>query len=210
MPLPRFHKLPREKQLELLEAGSSELAIHGIEGVSLGSIVERVGLSKSAVYYYFIDKEDLLDTVLLHNYEEAIEIVGDFDREEMRANYWPVMLRKKLEIVRYFAERPESRALWQLALTTTEASRAPESLPASNSRIREKWAEMLAVGRECGAVRTDLSMPLLLDLVLLVESVGQRHALDNFSGDPEEMAEIMAARGIDLIRRLVSPETERT
>lgn len=209
MPLPRFYKLPKEKQLELLQAATSELATHGFEAVSLGAIVERVGLSKSAVYYYFIDKADLLDTVLLHNLEAAVEIVGDFDPDTMRCDFWSALLDRKTQIVRHFAGRPESRALWGLALSTPSAQ-APESLPATNAKIRARWTAMLELGRECGAVRTDLAMPLLLDLVLAVDSVGQRHAVNDFneSDDFDETTRMISVRAIDLIRRLLSPELE--
>ena len=64
MPLPRFHKLDLAKQRELLDAAAMELAENGYEGASIASVVERAGASKSAVYYYFEDKEDLFQTVL--------------------------------------------------------------------------------------------------------------------------------------------------
>src|SRR5689334_2000875 len=64
MPRPRFDRLSSERRAALLEAAAQEFAQHGYADASLNHILERAGVSKGAVYYYFDDKEDLFLTVV--------------------------------------------------------------------------------------------------------------------------------------------------
>ena len=64
MPLPRFDKLDDPRKRAILAAAAEELAERGFAGASYNRIIERAGISKGAMYYYFADKDDLYRTVL--------------------------------------------------------------------------------------------------------------------------------------------------
>ena len=46
-------KIDDEKKAALIEAAMEEIAANGIDGASYNRIIERSGLSKGVVYYYF-------------------------------------------------------------------------------------------------------------------------------------------------------------
>src|SRR5437762_7531540 len=64
MARPRFEKLDPKLRASILNVAAIEFAEHGYEAASYNRIIERSGLSKGAIYYYFDDKEDLYATVL--------------------------------------------------------------------------------------------------------------------------------------------------
>ncbi|MGH7620186.1 MAG: TetR family transcriptional regulator, partial [Gemmatimonadaceae bacterium] len=49
----RFDNLDPDKQQRLFEAAADEFADHGFESASLNRIIERAGMSKGSLYYYF-------------------------------------------------------------------------------------------------------------------------------------------------------------
>ena len=60
----RQERLDDAKRARLMEAAVEEFSERGIEAASYNKIIERSGLSKGTVYYYFDNKEALLYTVL--------------------------------------------------------------------------------------------------------------------------------------------------
>ncbi|HEX8725928.1 MAG TPA: helix-turn-helix domain-containing protein, partial [Gemmatimonadaceae bacterium] len=60
----RFDNLDPDKQERLFEAAADEFSDHGFEGASLNRIIDRAGMSKGSLYYYFNDKSDLYATVV--------------------------------------------------------------------------------------------------------------------------------------------------
>ena len=172
MPLPRFHKLEPAKQLELLDAAAAELAEHGYEGASIASVVERAGASKSAVYYYFEDKEDLFQTVLHRSIQDAMATVGDEDPAEIEADFWGTLRRKKRLILEHFAGRPVDQAIWRLAMSVRcDTQPHPACIGSMHEEVRRRWITVLEAGRRCGAVRTDWDLDFAVNLLLAVDGV---------------------------------------
>lgn len=54
----------------ILEAGMAEASTNGLEGISIGGLAKRVGLSKSGLFAHFDSKEDLQMQVL----ESAVDL----------------------------------------------------------------------------------------------------------------------------------------
>ena len=207
MPLPRFHKLELSKQLELLDAAAAELAEHGYEGASIASVVERAGASKSAVYYYFEDKEDLFQTVLERSIQDALDTVGDEDPAEIEADFWGVLRRKKRLILEHFAGRPVEQAIWRLAMTVRSANHPhPACIGAMHDEVRRRWITVLETGRRTGAVRTDLDLELAVNLLLAVDGVLQQNFILEIQGFNPEDLDAQVERSVDLIERLLRPQ----
>ena len=85
----RLRKLDDEKRAALIEAAMEEIAANGIEGASYNRIIERSGLSKGAVYYYFENKESLYGTVLEEVEQKFISSVGRLKMPETAGEFWP-------------------------------------------------------------------------------------------------------------------------
>ncbi|MEM9071605.1 MAG: TetR family transcriptional regulator [Myxococcota bacterium] len=62
-----------ERRSALLRAAAELLDAAGIDGVTLSAIAKKAGVSKSNLYTYFESREDLLLTVLLARWKEAVE-----------------------------------------------------------------------------------------------------------------------------------------
>lgn len=207
MPLPRFHKLELSKQRELLDAAAMELAENGYEGASIASVVERAGASKSAVYYYFEDKEDLFQTVLERSIQDALATVGDEDPSEIEADFWGVLRRKKRQILEHFAGRPVEQAIWRLAMSVRSANHPhPACIGAMHDEVRRRWITVLEVGRRTGAIRTDLNLELAVNLLLAVDGVSQQHFILEIGEYNDKDLEAQVERSVDLIKRLLQPQ----
>lgn len=61
-----------ETRRRILDSAAELFAEHGYSGARMLDIAERLGISKSALYYHFASKEDLLDG-LVHPVLEATE-----------------------------------------------------------------------------------------------------------------------------------------
>ncbi|MFK8001799.1 MAG: TetR/AcrR family transcriptional regulator [Polyangiales bacterium] len=207
MPLPRFHKLELAKQLELLDAAATELAEHGYEGASIASVVERAGASKSAVYYYFEDKEDLFQTVLERSIQDAMATVGEHDPAEIEADFWGALRRKKRAILEHFAGRPVEQAIWRLAMAVrSENHPHPACIGAMHNEVRRRWITVLETGRRTGAVRTDLDLELAVNLLLAVDGLLQQYFILEIQQFNDEDLDAQVERSVDLIERLLRPQ----
>lgn len=207
MPLPRFHKLELAKQRELLDAAATELAENGYEGASIASVVERAGASKSAVYYYFEDKEDLFQTVLERSIQEAMATVGDHDPADIESDFWGTLRRKKRAILEHFAGRPVEQAIWRLAMSVrTKSHPHPACIGAMHNEVRRRWITVLETGRRTGAVRTDLDLELAVNLLLAVDGVLQQNFILEIKTFNAEDLDAQVERTVDLIERLLRPQ----
>src|SRR5690349_3761299 len=88
MPRPRFDKLDDDKKRSILTIAAEEFAVHGYEASSYNRIIERSGISKGAIYYYFDDKEDLYATVLRDAMQRLVIEVGDIGSTRDAAGFW--------------------------------------------------------------------------------------------------------------------------
>jgi len=64
------------RKQELLDAAFKLFYKKGYENTSINSIIEKVGVSKGAFYYYFKSKEEVLDKLSLQQTEKLIKIIN--------------------------------------------------------------------------------------------------------------------------------------
>ena len=77
MPHARFRKLSKEKQQAILDAAAEEF-VKGYDQASYNRIIERSGVSKGSMYYYFEGKHDLYNEVLMRMAEGFYQHIGKF------------------------------------------------------------------------------------------------------------------------------------
>ena len=53
MPLARFESLEKSLKARILDVSKQEFATHGYEGASYNKIIQKIGISKGSMYYYF-------------------------------------------------------------------------------------------------------------------------------------------------------------
>lgn len=206
----RFDNLEEEKQEKILSEAGEEFAAKGYAEASLNAIIERAGISKGSLYYYFDNKEDLFGTAVEVAIAKLLDVVGGFDIEGLTAeNFWEEIDRFTLRVVEY-ADR--NRWYYQLGRTfyrvrdDSEAGGATAKFfEMSQSIIRR----VIGRGQELGVVREDMPMDFMVEIVMAVGEAQDRWVLSKFDEMEREELEEEILREMNIYRRILEPEEER-
>jgi len=88
-----------ERRDRLFQTAAEELATQGYDGASLNRIIERAGIGKSSLYYYFDDKRDLFGQLIQSVFDHFVRDIGGFDYRTLTAEtYWPEALKTSWSI----------------------------------------------------------------------------------------------------------------
>jgi AcrR family transcriptional regulator len=205
VPRPRFEKLDPGRRVAILAVAAEEFAEHGFEAASYNRIIERSGLSKGAIYYYFDDKEDLYATVLKDAVQRLILDTGDLAGAGDAASFWRDLADWNRRSLRAFRKDPHAIGLARSLLKALARGSAGGALVELRSFARSWFEGFVAHGQGVGAVRTDLPSELLVSVLLSMEE-----GIDLWLGDRiAEMAEAeidtTVDRMSDLYKRLAMP-----
>lgn len=213
MGIVRQERLKDDKRKRLIEAAIEEFNEHGLQNASYNRIIERSGLSKGTVYYYFDNKDSLLSTVIEEIGDRFLDTVEDFVLPEAREDYWKAFREYQMRELDFFLENPSlGRILVQLG--EREWARDHPFWMAFERPIR-LMTSLIGKGQELGAVRVDLSVETILRLkwaigrVLLMEWVGENPY--GCRGPEAELAERggrFLSIAHDVVRRMLDPGTE--
>ena len=92
MPLARFETLDKSLKGKIIDVSKQEFATHGYEEASYNKIIQKIGISKGSMYYYFENKEDLFITCFLDAFTHATGGFGfdytSFPFEDDEESYW--------------------------------------------------------------------------------------------------------------------------
>lgn len=205
MPLPRFDKLASERQHQILDAALEEFAASGFQEASVNRIIQRAGISKGALYYYFSDKEDLFLTVV----EIAAAGLADTSMAPHHAttpdDFWSDVARLYSVFVDHVRRDPRVLRLVQNEIERLDQVLAhPRIEPLA--RAAETWlTDQVRRGRTVLAVRRDLDVAILVELALAVGRANDRIMMRRGEIASEAAVRAAVARGTDLLRRLLAP-----
>jgi AcrR family transcriptional regulator len=208
MPRPRFHKLEPERRQGILSVAAEEFAQHGYESASYNRIIERTGLSKGAIYYYFDDKEDLYATVLRDAMQRLVMDAGDMAGAVDAADFWTRFEAWYVRSLVLFQEEPTAVGLARSLVKALSRGTASGALAELRELSRSFAEGFLAQGQGLHAIRADLPQDLLVRLVMSVEE-----AIDLWLGErvgDMDQAEIEStARMLTrLYRRVIAPDSQ--
>lgn len=209
MPLPRFQKLDEPRRRSILAAAAQEFGERGFDHASYNRIIERAGISKGAMYYYFADKDDLFRTVLDTAMAQWLANVGFPFEADDAGSFWAAAEALYARSMRFLLEDPENGAI---ALAVMHARVRLENHPALmqlNEQMREFTAALVAQGQRLGAVREDLPADLMVDAALSLMDAGDRYIARHWDEITPEMIETTAKMMVDLFRRLGDPKEDR-
>lgn len=71
-----------ESKEEIMEATYKALSEHGYADLSIKDISERMDKGKSAIYYYYDDKDELINAFLDYLIRQLKEEIGEIDRSK--------------------------------------------------------------------------------------------------------------------------------
>lgn len=169
MPRPRFEKLEPERRLAILRVAAEEFADHGYEASSYNRIIERSGLSKGAIYYYFDDKEDLYATVLRDAMQRLVIDAGDVSGTVAPEEFWREFEVWYVRSLQRFQEEPHAVGLARSLVKALSRGAATGVLAELRAFARGFMEAFLAHGQSIGAIRRDLPHDLLLAIVMALE-----------------------------------------
>jgi AcrR family transcriptional regulator len=174
LPLPRFEKLPPEKQERILEAAAQVFTAHGYEKASLNLMLDGAGISKGAAYYYFADKADLVGTVVRHYWLDSL-VGGKTAFSELTVEgFWQTVSSLYLHPFGDAEKRPWllglSRAVWGIPRELLRS----EPFKSVVEEATDWMAALLRRGRELGLVREDVPDGLLEELIWTLDGVHDR------------------------------------
>ncbi|WP_228838672.1 TetR/AcrR family transcriptional regulator [Nocardia amamiensis] len=180
MPLPRFHRLPPERQRVIIDAAKAEFAHHGPEGASYNTIIANARISKSSAYQYFDGKEDILALVLSDVSDRLRERLGAWVAAHTADVFWARLRENSAALVGFLRDNPLDLALADAAIAR---------LPAGDE---QSWlAAVIGNGIELGIIRADVDRGLLTAASAAVLRAGDHWALTS-GGDPDQIFSLLA------------------
>lgn len=73
MPLKAYSRLSEEKKKRIIEGAIKEFSIHSLEHASINAIAQNASVSRTTLYYYFTDINDIFMTIMN-------EVMNDFQK----------------------------------------------------------------------------------------------------------------------------------
>jgi len=203
---PRFDKLTKERQEEILTTAGKEFAANGFDGASLNKIIAALGISKGSFYYYFTDKMDLFRRTLEWMSEVFMDhLSAPAVLERLTADtFWSELERMTQSKLDYVKEHSWmiglGKALYQLPKDQFEGSVHEAFTDATRF-----FGAMLERGQELGVVRDDLPVEVLASMAFAVDEAWDRYMMTQTSDQSELIADLDFLTGVafDLTRRVV-------
>jgi AcrR family transcriptional regulator len=205
MPRSRFSRLDADERRRILETAAGEFASHGFAQASLNHVLEALGLSKGAFYYYFDSKADLFGAVIERAWEallpDAVLDPASLDRE----TFWPELEAQMLALRRRVLGLPWLAGVARMLYHPMPEAEIDQLVAARFDRARDWLSAVLARGQELGAVRRDLPAGLLLAVLTAIDQ-----ASDHWLVDQEDQLDPVARDRLlreifDLSRRIAEP-----
>ncbi|SEE65784.1 TetR/AcrR family transcriptional regulator [Ruania alba] len=199
MPTP-LDRLDPERRAALVRAAADEFASAGLEGASLNRIIRACGMSKSSFYHLFDAKQDLVVLVigdLTEQVRSGLEVPAP---DSFAEKFWEVTEEFLSRLERDLVAHPDALLLGRLFYAAP-----PEGAQTGVVAEISAWvAQVLQIGREVGAVRTDLPAELQLGLVVAVLRTMDQWAVQALA-DEGTTAGLEVDVVLDALRRLLAP-----
>ncbi len=200
--LPRFEKLPEDKQRRIIETAAREFIEHGFEKASLNRIIENAEISKGSMYYYFHDKAHLYVAVLDRLMMDLFESQPLPDRSVLTAdNYWERFRDYMHAAAEHWQEHPEITALAK-TMHSLGPLKHEEPFAQLMAKGRRWLQEIFVAGIELGVIRTDYPKELMMNVWLAVDEVIDSYAADHWESMSPEDQRGFVLKGWDLFRRM--------
>ena len=204
----RQERLGHAKRSRLIDAAIEEFAERGVDSASYNKIIERSGLSKGTVYYYFDNKDSLLTTVLDEICDQFHQAIGDIKLPETREGFWDIALEYDARAVRFFLENP--RLLRVLSWMFKDVPDMKEYTESVRVRMTYFIKKLITRGQDIGAVRADIPLETALRLRQEIGKVLAYEILEEIKPDgtgkfEEERVEKVIAAMHDLSKRILVP-----
>ncbi len=203
----RFENLDEQKRERILREAGEEFAEKGYAQASLNAIIERAGISKGSLYYYFENKEDVFDTVVDAAVEQLAGPLSGIDLEELdEETFWSELQEATLRLMAFLDDHrwyvQLARALYRIR--DTSGGDGPTNRVWEMSRRLAR--SFLERGREVGAVRDDMDLELMVEMSMSVGESVDRWVLERFDEMERDELEDLTVQIMGMYKRMLAPK----
>jgi len=179
LPLPRYHRLPEERQQQILRTARGHIARSGASGASYNQIIADCGISKTSAYHYFDGRDDLIAEVTRDSLGRVLDALGPWRPAKTPATFWK-RLRGTADNLRDFvAAAPD-----HLAVLKESYSSGTLAMEHGDESSALDWIDaLLDNGAALGVVRHDVDRGLLRLATLALFRAIDAWALSGMSPD---------------------------
>lgn len=206
LPRPRFAKLDPERRASILAAATEEFAEHGFEGASYNRIIERCGLSKGAMYYYFDDKEDLFVATLTDAFQRLVFESGSVQAASTAEGFWREVRAWYRHALQLCQDEPASIGLIRSLMKRVERGTGSAALTELRRLGRGYLEDFIRRGQQLRAVRDDLPEGLLTSILMALEEGIDFWLADQVSDLDAAQLDVIADTLAAVYRRVAEPE----
>lgn len=210
MPRPRFYKLDEQKKTEIISVSAGEFSEQGYDKASFNRIMERLNISKGAMYYYFDDKADLYRTVMKNYYEPCHKALWQFEIDTSNSErFWLTLEEVCSKNLVNLSQNDHALHLYKHLIHGRYDDNSCDVLKEMFSSLAEWCQKIIGDGQRAGLIRTDMPTDLL---VMVFLGVGE--AIENWSlsrtpakhiRENPEQVELYASKLVDIFRRIATP-----
>lgn len=206
----RLKRMAPERRDKLFRSAAEEFATQGYEGASLNRIIEKAGIGKSSLYYYFEDKRDLFGQLLQAVFEHFVRSIGGFDYRTLTAeSFWPEIESLFLKGVEFSESNAWYVRVGQLFYRLRAHQTGRDDATSGPLAMAESWvASVLRHGMTLGVVRHDLPEDLLLQSVMALVEVCDRYLLENWNRYGRAERRTLVAQQMALLKQVCMPRSE--
>jgi len=193
-----------------MDSAIKEFAERGFENASYNKIIERSGLSKGTVYYYFANKESLLRMALNEIVEQFISISDGLDLPETTEEFWKIDSEYRGRVMNFILESPYQNSLYILFSNDQRINSEISDIIEKMFCFRNKLIER---GQSLGVVRSDMSVEVISMIIHEIGKVLSASMIKNTGGcenesqmrdDVKKFVEMMR----DLSVRILTPSNK--
>jgi len=196
-----------ERYRQLLARAAREFAACGFERASLNAIIRDCAMSKSSFYHYFVSKEALFDRVIE---DASAALAADLNAPAPETlagpDFWDRIAGFLAQALAASARQDWYADLGKMLYLPDLSAERGAALQRVLAGVADWVGRVLAVGRDCGAVRDDMPAPLQAELVFAILQVMDRWSLQHMDDFDRRGIADLARRQLDLLRRLLAPE----
>jgi TetR/AcrR family transcriptional regulator len=188
-----FERIPPEEQLRILEACIEEFAQHSYAVASTNAIIQRAGIPKGTLFYYFGSKKDLYLYVFDYAVARFAEAFGRLN-EEKPADLFERLLYRGRARMQFVVEHPLLyRLFFNAMLNMPEQIR--EEIAPRYARYAAVSRERLTEGLDLSRFRKDIAVNKAIELVeLVLEGIYNHYA--------PQLRKISAEEALDLVEEI--------
>jgi len=206
MPYSRFNKLPDKRQSAILDAAATEFSTNGYDGASFNRIIEKAGISKGSMYYYFEDKKDLYVSVLARMSARYFNYLGNFELDADAETFWQQAEKITALSMEYYAEDPTAAGLMRSLLMGDVSEESHTAVKQMRVALEAWWQHLLRVGQKCGAIRDDLPNQLMIGLMMAICDVTDLWCVEHIEQLSREDMRQIAYMLVNNLHRIGTPE----